>query len=82
MVFAMWAGRKEVIEPAVIRALQESCRYGCEHLEEIVRDESAARGFTPELVRQYLGHHIVCELGAEEQKGMELFLRYARELDC
>jgi chorismate dehydratase len=82
MVFAMWAGRQEVIYPWVIQALQQSCRYGCERLEEIVAVESAARGFTPDLVRQYLGHHIVCELGAEEQKGMELFLRYARELDC
>ena len=45
-----------------------------------MRAEAGPRGFTPELVRHYLTRNLVCELGAEEYRGMELFLRYAREL--
>ncbi len=80
MVFAVWAGPAEAIAPATIAAFQESARYGREHLDEIVTAESVERGFPPDLVRRYLTRHIVCELGAAEEKGMELYLRYARDL--
>jgi chorismate dehydratase len=79
MVFAVWAGRKGAISPEVAEAFRDSCRYGKEHLDEIVRSESAARGFPPELVRRYLTEHIVHELGPREYEGMELFLSYARQ---
>jgi predicted solute-binding protein len=78
MVFAVWAGRPEVIDPEVIAAFQESCRFGRLRLEEIVSTESAGRGFAPELVRAYLGRHIGTEVGEAEQRGMELFLQLAR----
>ena len=80
MVFAVWAGRQEVIDAAVIAAFQESCRYGRDRLEEIVNAESAGRGFPPELVRRYLGTHIVTEVGEAEERGLELFLKLAREV--
>jgi chorismate dehydratase len=79
MVFAVWAGRKGSIGPDVVEAFRGSCRYGREHMEEIVAAESVARGFPPDLVRQYLTEHIVHELGPREHEGMELFLRYARQ---
>jgi chorismate dehydratase len=77
MVFSVWAGRKGTVTPEVIAAFQESCRYGLDRLEEIVAAESAARGFAPEVVRKYLTHHIVHELGPRDYQGMELFLEYA-----
>ena len=77
MVFAVWAGRKGAVTPETVAAFQESCRYGLDHLEEIVSVESAARGFAPEIVREYLTQHIVHELGPREYQGMELFLEYA-----
>ena len=80
MVFAVWAGPSAAIAPATIAAFQESAGYGREHLEEIVAAESIERGFPPDLVRCYLTRHIVCELTAAEEKGMELYLRYARAL--
>ena len=49
--------------PEVAQAFRESCRYGREHLEEIVTAESASRGFAPETARAYLTRHIVHELG-------------------
>ena len=79
MVFAVWAARKGVVAPAVVEAFRESCRYGREHMDQIVAAESARRGFPPELVREYLTRHIVHELGPREYQGMALFLSYARE---
>ena len=79
MVFAVWAARKGVVTPAVVKAFRESCRYGRERIDEIVAAESARRGFPPELVREYLTRHIVHELGPREYQGMALFLSYARE---
>jgi chorismate dehydratase len=80
MVFAVWAGRHEIVTPALTNAFRESYQYGRQHLEQIVASESARRGFAPELVREYLTRHIVHELGPREYEGMELFLSYARSL--
>jgi predicted solute-binding protein len=79
MVFAVWAGRAAHITSAVVEALNESCRYGREHLEDIVRIDGAARGIPAALAREYLTEHIVNELGPKEYEGLELYLRYARE---
>jgi len=81
MVFAVWAGPRECVTPPVAAAFQDSCAFGLRSLERIAAEEAPARGFTPELVRHYLSSHIVFELGAPERQGMELFLRYAGELD-
>ena len=81
MVFAVWAGRRELLTSGVVAAFQDSCAFGLRERERIVSHESAARGFPPEFVRQYLGKHIVHEIGPAERQGMELYLRYARELE-
>jgi predicted solute-binding protein len=77
MVFAVWAGRKGIATPAIERAFRESYRFGSEHLEEIVAEESVARGLSAELVRDYLTRHIRFELGECESAGMQEFLRLA-----
>jgi chorismate dehydratase len=81
MVFAVWAGRHGTIDDRVIAAFQQSCRYGCAHLDEIVAAEAPLRNFSPELVRSYLSENLVMELGDAEREGMSLYLRYARELE-
>lgn len=80
MVFAVWAAQKGVMRPGIAEAFADSCRYGRERIEEIVAAEARERGFAPDLVRQYLVRHIVHELGPRDYEGMELFLKYAREL--
>ena len=82
MVFAVWAGRKGLVTPEVAEAFRSSCRYGRARMEEIVAVESAARGFAPELVREYLTRHIVHELGDRDYAGMELFLSYTEKKQC
>jgi predicted solute-binding protein len=81
MVFAVWAGRREVVTPEVVEAFQSSCRYGRERIEEIVAGESPRREFPPAVVREYLTRHIVHELSARDYQGMERFLQYARDLE-
>jgi chorismate dehydratase len=78
MVFAVWAGRKDVVTPEVVEAFQQSCRYGRERIEEIANAEAPRRGLAPELVREYLGRHIVHELGPRDYEGLQLFLSRAR----
>jgi predicted solute-binding protein len=77
-VFAVWAGRKSVVTPEVVKAFQDSCRYGRERIEEIVTAESGRREIAAELVREYLTRHIVHELAPRDYEGMDLFLSYAR----
>jgi len=77
MVFAVWAGRRGVASAEVEEAFRGSWHYGRAHIDEIVAAESASRGFSPELVREYLTHHIIHDLGPREYQGMNLFLEYA-----
>jgi chorismate dehydratase len=78
MVFAVWAGRKDVVTPEVVEAFQESCRYGRERIEEIVKTEAPRRGLALQLVREYLTRHIVHELGPRDYEGLNHFLSAAR----
>jgi predicted solute-binding protein len=82
MVFAVWAGRRDAVTPAVVEAFRGSCRYGRARIDEIVRAESAARGFAPDLVHEYLTRYIVHELGESDYAGLELFLSYTEKKQC
>jgi predicted solute-binding protein len=79
MVFAVWAGRKDVVTPELSAAFRESARYGRERIDEIVSVEAPLRRFPPELVRDYLQTRIVHELTPRDYEGMDLFLNYATQ---
>jgi len=81
MVFAVWAGRKEVLRPEFGAALLDSLHYGQAHIEALVRHESQTRNFPEPLVRKYLTEHIVCELGERDYAGLELYLKHAAALE-
>ena len=68
--------------PELSQPFLASCRFGLEHLDDIVRAESVSRGFPPAFVRQYLTHNLRLELDETDYKGLDLFLRYAAELDA
>jgi predicted solute-binding protein len=80
MVFAVWAGRKECVTPELAEPFLASCRFGLSHIEDIVRLESAPRGLSEQFVREYFQRNVCLELGGQEYRGLELFLRYAGEL--
>jgi len=81
MVFAVWAGRQEAIVEPYGTALAASCRYGLAHMEDIVRQETAQRGFPEPLVREYLTRHIRFELSDAHELAIETYLKYAAALE-
>ncbi|HXN48251.1 MAG TPA: menaquinone biosynthesis protein [Bryobacteraceae bacterium] len=81
MVFAVWAARPEALTSGLAEAFLGSCRFGREHIEDIVRLEAAPRHLTEALARDYFARHIVLELGERDYEGMRLFVQYAREFD-
>jgi predicted solute-binding protein len=81
MVFAVWAGRKEMLRPEFTAAFNHSCQYGLTHMNEIVAAESAGRDFSEPVVRDYLTSRIVFELGQRDYEGLEFFLEKASRLD-
>ena len=80
MVFAAWAGRPENIPPDAAAEFAGSYAFGEANLGEIIRAESAARGFAPALVREYLTRHIAFSLGERDYDGMKAYLRMAGAL--
>lgn len=80
MVFAVWAGRSQVINEEVRQTFLASCEYGLSRLEEILAAEAPARGIAEDLAREYLSRRIVFKIGKQEEKGLERFLQYAAGL--
>lgn len=81
MVFAVWSAPRPFIRDDYAEAFSASCRYGLSHMEDIVREQAHARGFTEDLTREYLTHHIVFELDKKDEEGMRWYLQLALNLD-
>ena len=81
MVFAVWAGKPEILQERFSRAFIDSCDHGLADLDEIVRSESDNRGFAPDLVRKYFTEHIVFKLGERDYAGLETFLERASRFE-
>lgn len=81
MVYAVWAARHGALTASLIDVLFESYYFGRDHLEEIIKSESARRGFAEDLARRYLTRHLAFELEPDDLRGLELYLQYAAELD-
>ena len=82
MIFALWSGRREMMQAKYERAFLDSCREGLAHIDEIVREQSPVRGVTEQLAHEYLTRHIVFELNDRDHEGLNLFLKQAAALDC
>jgi chorismate dehydratase len=81
MVFAVWAGRKQVVHEPYGEIFLRSCRYGLARMDDMVRAEAPARQFSEDLVRRYLTQHIVFELGERDYEGMRLYIQHALRLE-
>jgi chorismate dehydratase len=81
MVFAVWAGRKEVLTPDVAAAFEASYRWGAAHTDEIVRQAAVERGFPEALTRKYVTGNIVYPLGLRHLEGLALFREKVRSLE-
>jgi chorismate dehydratase len=80
-VYAFWAGRPGMLEPGDVEALQSARDAGVAASDDVacayLRDMPARQT----LGMRYLRENIKYHLGAEEQAGLELFYRYAAEID-
>jgi predicted solute-binding protein len=81
MVFALWSGRKEIMQPVFEQAFLDSCRAGLAHIENIVTEQAPIRGVTQQLAREYLTRNIVFELNDRDHEGLSLYLKHAAALD-
>lgn len=81
MVFAVWSARKEFITARNEQAFRDSLRYGLDHMDDIVREQSPVRSISEALTRAYLTRHIVFELGERDYEGMRRYLDLALRLD-
>jgi predicted solute-binding protein len=81
MVFAVWAGRKEIVREPYGQIFLDSCRYGLAHMDDMVQAEAPARQFDADLVRRYLTRHIVFELDEKDYQGMRLYIQHALGLE-
>jgi predicted solute-binding protein len=81
MVFAVWSGRSEIVREPYAQAFLDSVRYGLAHIDDIAREQPAARNVSEDLAREYLTRHIVFELGERDYQGMQLYLDHALRLD-
>jgi predicted solute-binding protein len=81
MVFAAWAGRREVLTPEAREAFLGSWRWGMEHVDEMVEHAFTERGFPRELARAYFTRHIVYPLTPRHLEGLALFRKLVMALD-
>jgi chorismate dehydratase len=79
-VFAMWAARRGLEVGAVAAALSSARDAGVARLGEIARQAADGVGMEPRDCYHYLRHHLHFYLGADEQRGLHLFLERAAEL--
>lgn len=82
MVFAVWAGRPQVLTPSLEASLNASAQYGLAQLDRIIEHEAARRGFPVALVEQYLTRHVQFLLGPEDEQGMQAYLSMARAINA
>ena len=72
-VFALWAGRGDVLGPEDIALLQQSLAGGLAHRGEIARAWAEAHGGAPALYERYLTDNIRYRLGADELSGVAAY---------
>jgi cyclic dehypoxanthinyl futalosine synthase len=77
-VFALWAGRAEIIDDETVRLLQESLRQGLGHRKQIALAWAEAHGGDPAGYERYLTENVHYALGSEELSGVGAFFERMR----
>ena len=76
-VYACWVVRRDVSLGNVPNLLLEAKTLGIEQIPDIARIEAPKLGFTEDLCRRYLQHHIHYDLDESFIGGLELFYKLA-----
>jgi chorismate dehydratase len=80
-VYAFWAGRADALEAGDIVALQQARDAGVAASDEVAREYLRDSPALQMIGMRYLRDNIKYRLGDEERAGLELFYRYASEID-
>jgi chorismate dehydratase len=79
-VYAAWTGRSGAIGGQEVRLLQEAQGEGVAAYPAIAAEYANNHGAAPDRALAYLRDNMRYGLGADEQKGLQLFLDYAADL--
>ena len=77
-VYALWAGRPDVVDEQTVGLLRRSLADGLEHRAEIALAWAEAHGGVPADYQRYLSENIRYRLGAEELSGLAAFFERLR----
>jgi chorismate dehydratase len=77
MVFAAWAGKPGIAVEFLGSITNGSYEFGKPQIHQIVEQESAKRQISKDLARRYLTEYIRFELGPDEYRGLQSFLKLA-----
>ena len=72
-VFAFWAGRKDALDPALVRGLHDAKEEGLRHIDEIARIHHTQSPGDPALYARYLREYIDFDLDAAALEGLRAF---------
>ena len=72
-VFAFWAGRKDALDPVLVRALIAAKEEGLRHIDDIARAYHGERPGDLALYAHYLREHIDFDLDAAALAGLRTF---------
>jgi chorismate dehydratase len=76
-VLALWAARRDVVNPEILADFQASKEYGLAHLEEISANAAATLGLPQAHLERYLRENIDYSLDAENRAGLDLYFEKA-----
>jgi len=80
-VYAFWAGWPDAVTPEQVERLQRARDEGVAHAADVARTYYPDDPAREAVASQYLRDNIRYILGPEELEGLQMFYRYATELD-
>lgn len=76
-VLALWAGRRDALNPEVVADFEASKRYGLSRVREISEGASIKLDLPPRALERYLTGHINFDLDEENLAGLRLYFEKA-----
>ncbi|MGC8784959.1 MAG: menaquinone biosynthetic enzyme MqnA/MqnD family protein [Armatimonadota bacterium] len=72
-VWALWLGEAERITPSLVEVLLTACRWGLEHIDQVVHQQAARLGLPQDLVRHYLCDIMQYEMTPAHEQALQRF---------
>ena len=79
-VMAVWAARKQVVKPELVRDFQDSLAFGLRHLDAIANEAAVELQLPAAELRRYLTENIDYRLDGEHRDALLLFYQLAAKL--